>query len=212
MARLNTKNATLPDECEHVTWHFEPLRPLRRKHTGEVAYLRTFQRAMGGARQLIDVDFLLNDTHLFPFLKVMRNLGGPEEGDDRLVTSLMMWLGTNIGSGFRDQAQKLAAEKSTVLWSKEQAYIAAWAIQNAKIREIRGYPHEAVMENLKSVFNREVTIRDHNVLEQAAAWLGTQEGQDYLATAEKMQNRLQSRATAQRRSVAGQARPPHNLS
>lgn len=212
MARLNTTNATLPDEFEHVTWNFEPLCPVRRHHTGEVAFMRTFQRAMGGTTQLIDLDFLTNDSHLFPFLKILKNMGFPQEGDDRLVATFMLWLGTNLGAGFRSRAEQLFVKTAVAFMTREDAYLSIWAIENRKIAGLTSYPRLAITQNLKATFNREVTLRDYEVLEQAVSWLGSDAGQDYLAAADKSKNRWDQRITAQRRAAAGRPQLPHSLS
>lgn len=186
-----TKNkATSPKDPAVMTWRFEPLRPVRQDHAGEVAYLRIFQRHMGGAVQTVDRCFLDNEPHTFPILRVVGRIGYPTAQDCRLVATLMMWLGTGMGNGFRHRAEQILPQTNS-LFTKPEAYLTAWAQENFKGHAARSlYPREMLTGHLKDVFNRDARIRDYEVLENAVAWLGTDEGQRFLKKAAQSYDRI----------------------
>jgi hypothetical protein len=178
-------------EATYVTWTFEPFIRPRKYAAGEVAYLRAFQKAMGGRVQVIDEYFLHEDGTRYPFYTLMRGIGGIREEDPRLVSSLMMWLGTSVGAGFRHQAEMLQTKQA--FFTRGDAYLATWAIDNLKSAMRYSCQRDHLLNGVAAIFNRSATLRDSSVLDMAVHWLGSEDGQKYLKAAQNFHARFETR-------------------
>lgn len=196
MRRDFAANTKLDTEAVNVVWRFDPYDSLRRDHPGEVAYLETWHKVMGGKAQTIDAYFLREEPQFFPFLRVMRGLpGGCKPEDCRMVTTFMKWLGTGAGRAYRHSAE-LMANRPTVLNFPGEAYVAAWALQNLRHRDRSYCPRDFMLEakypeRCAAQGALRDFMRDFDVLDKAAAWLGTEEGQVFLKQAEQRHRRLE---------------------
>lgn len=196
MRRDFAANTKLDTDAVNVVWRFDPYDPVRRDHTGEVAYLESWHKAMGGKAQTIDEYFLREEPQLFPFLRVMHGLpGGWKPEDCRMVTTFMKWLGTGNGRGYRHEAG-LMSKQATLPGRPGGAYVAAWALQNLRHRDRTYCPRDFMLEakypeRCAAQGALKDFMRDFDVLDKAAAWLGTEEGQKFLKEAEQRHRRLE---------------------
>jgi hypothetical protein len=119
-----------------------------------------------------------------------------------VVAGFICWLGSGIGKTFLNRAEYLSA----VLHPRD-AYLAAWAIQNRRLRQLnngmRTLEHcvgdrcdyasvfeGQISEGKVRLPSREPTARDYEVVEHVAAWLGSKNGQDFLGRCERDCKRL----------------------
>jgi hypothetical protein len=103
-----------------------------------------------------------------------------------VAASMICWLGTNIGQSFLTLGMEIRDRTSC----GNYAYIAAWGVRNARVfghgsnaRQIEFLvrTHEEMEDKVFS----EVSIRDLEVLDQVALWLGTDGGQNFLKSCEE---------------------------
>lgn len=99
-----------------------------------------------------------------------------------VAASFITWLGTNVGGSFLD----LANEFKSVRGIYSVAYVAAWGVMNVRsfglnsnARQIE-FLTRTVAELDSNVFS-EVSVRDLEVIDQVAHWLGSDLGQMFLA-------------------------------
>ena len=98
-----------------------------------------------------------------------------------VAASFIVWLGTNVGGSFL----ALAKEFNAVHAARSSAYVAAWAVMNVRSFGHNSYARQidfltrTVEELSKDIFS-EVSIRDLEVADQVAFWLGSEDGQNFL--------------------------------
>lgn len=122
------------------------------------------------------------------------------EREATLCASLITWLGTRCGAGFLDTCKRLAKTKHHAC--TEDAYLAAWALENRRKRSINSGTRtlEGIMatELTPGTFGmRPVRVAlsalDYECAECLVAWLGSSDGQKLLAYCEKEITRRKAR-------------------
>jgi hypothetical protein len=109
-----------------------------------------------------------------------------------LAASFIIWLGTNCGNCFLDQAKKLVAANPHM--RKSQMFLAQWAIENRRTSGINhsGRMIEHLMDTAENgMFGRSApfpvpTAAECEVVEHVAFWLGSDEGQMFLKQCERL--------------------------
>jgi hypothetical protein len=115
-------------------------------------------------------------------------IGYPYKIDQRVasvVASMICWLGTNVGNSFLIKGGEIRDKVSSFRFP----YLAAWGECNARIFGMNSRARQiefltrthADME--KDIF-QEVSVTDLEALEQLCMWLGTDEGQTFIASCE----------------------------
>jgi hypothetical protein len=106
-----------------------------------------------------------------------------------VAASFVQWLGTNCGRCFLHDAERIAK----TLDGKRDAWLAAWAIDNARHAGMNGGVRtiEAALapsdhwENGRLVRLPDLTAQDHEAVEHVVLWLGMPEGQAFIAECER---------------------------
>lgn len=109
-----------------------------------------------------------------------------------IAASFIIWLGTNCGNCFLDQAKKLIAANPHR--GRSQMFLAQWAIENRRSTGINhsGRMIEHLMDTAEStMFGRSApfpvpTMAECEVIEHVAFWLGSDEGQMFLTQCERL--------------------------
>lgn len=122
---------------------------------------------------------------------ILRDLSRfPDDRDGRVCTSLAFYLGCNGGRSFRIDAKRLMS--TGVFENQEHAYLAQWSIENTRYSWLnRGL---RVLEHILG--SGDLEARDYETAEHFVRWLGSEEGQSYLALCEeqaKRQKEVQSK-------------------
>lgn len=176
---------------EPVEWRFTPSVPVREDVLGEGVFLEQWRKTAmqpGGAFEekknepgtyridRSDIDFYNDRFALF-------NMFGfaPNKRDSILVADFMKWLGMNAGVAFRNEAQRLRAEKP---FETETAHIKIWAQENIPKFWLNhgATPRSLLLRSFYDASQYPEAIYDVEVLERAALWLDTKRGQAYLKT------------------------------
>lgn len=208
----------MQDDIRIIEWDFNPYRPVRDDITGEVVFIKKWQNLMIGksAPNLhipvtddaprphgtvrLDQYFVENPEYEdeFPVMHVWRDYGIPTAHDTRMMSNLIVWLGTNAGYVMRDTAQNLIKHGT----DPKHAYLMSWHISN--IRE-RGINHNSIYrDTLATKFEAKTnpptqpTAFDLETIEHVCLWLGTERGQKYLHSCEHNIQIKQDREHAQR--------------
>lgn len=134
------------------------------------------------------------------FQTILGDLLPVDQRDATAAASFVCWLGTNAGNCFTLYAKRLQDG------GIEQPFLTAWARQNVRRSYINGGKRtvEAIL--------REPTIRDLEVIEKVAEWLGSPAGAKFVKAAEfeieetrkaiQEQNQAKLRAANRARDVA----------
>jgi hypothetical protein len=103
-----------------------------------------------------------------------------------VAASFITWLGTNVGASFLETANDFKFSRCILSY----AYVAAWSVinvrslgTNSNARQIE-FLTRTPEELEKNVFS-EVSVRDLEVIDQIALWLGTDDGQEFLSECQK---------------------------
>lgn len=128
-----------------------------------------------------------------------REGGIPSERDTQVISSFILWLGTGTGQSYRAAAEVLT-EKMGGRFFREDAYLAAWALENKEWQgswQTGGYylRRHAVVEP------ETLSIQDIRIMELTAKWLGADRGQQFLKAAEKSLERYHRHARELRRGA-----------
>lgn len=182
-----------------IKWNFEPFLPYRPDVAAEVVLVKRWQKMMGGVQQKHDLYFVENYPEKYPIIGVLAPYY-PNARDTRITASFMRWLGAGLGQSFLYEGDRLRDqfEKTAGLWPRD-AYVAQWAIENRRIRNVNSgrMPRDMVMEPEK------MTVRDIEIMERMATWLGEDDGQAFIAGCRhnlkiKRERAHQARAAARR--------------
>lgn len=177
---------------------------LREGMIGETIFVKKWQKLMGGKIRLTDPWFLEHEEFRFPFLSVLnKDYYVPDERDTRNVTSLIRWLGSNVGQSFLDEARQMAI-RMNARDDKDRglAYLAIWAAKNTESTRV-GSIREMLTAPLKDVFGEAACNRDFEMLERTVKWLGTRQGQKFIYRCEEEIRNIHAGIVDQRK-----ARPP----
>ena len=163
------------------------VRPTREDIVGEVVYSeRWAELANGPAEWSGEPD----DDMLATAIGCM--VGRPDERDATVVASLAQWLGTNAGDAFMHLARSLEDARRHVGGGPTNSWHLAWCSTNAGRP---GYRHRRTLEAIlmpeevgPDMYRTRpvvpglpsVTLRDHEVAEAWAMWLGSPRGAEYL--------------------------------
>lgn len=109
-----------------------------------------------------------------------------EQREASVTASFITWLGTNVGASFLETAKKIKESRIVPHFP----YVAAWGVFN--VRSLETNSNARLIEFLtrtpeeleKNVFS-EVSVRDLEVIDQIALWLGTDDGQEFLSGCQK---------------------------
>lgn len=184
------------DDIRYIIWNFEPYQPVWKDSIREVVYVKKWQKLMLPENLLndhgpladngdisIDEWFVNNETSDFLVIDVLCSDGGgyPNAHDTRIASNMIRWLGTNAGQAYLHNAQFY----TTKGMPSDISYLAAWTSENIRVRSFnRG---SIPRDGLTRKFNEacpDSTVRDVEILDQVAKWLGGRDGQDYLQACE----------------------------
>lgn len=150
-----------------MTLHHVAIRPVRHDMIGEVVYARRWHELMNGVCQI----HMVLAGYPYPV--------GQREAS--VAASFITWLGTNVGASLLDIAQEFKLVRAVPSF----AYVAAWSVLN-----VRSFGHNSnarqiefltrTTEEMEANVFSEVSVRDLEVIDQIALWLGTEEGQKFL--------------------------------
>ncbi len=195
----------MTEDDRRLRWVFEPYVPVRPDVAMECIFLRKWQQLMGGASQNNDMWCIENEGGRFAFLELFRDLMHvPGERETRVATSFIRWVGTGNGHGYLHTAERLAAAMDKGGYSREDAYLAAWALENKRCFNV-GYnrvPRGTLMGD------ETPTTKDFEIMELTARWLGSETGQAFIADAQgAVSARLRADRDARMKEQAGRLRP-----
>jgi hypothetical protein len=178
---------------DRPTFDHSPIAPVREGHP-EQAFLTTW-RELAAKEDFLEVLF----AHL------------PWNFDQRcanVAASFATWLGTNSGGAFLTNASHL---NTKVSW-REQAFVCAWAIQNKRAHhtnsnlrtiefllspdDLTGGGRFETATSLTAYAKLSITMQDIDVIDTMVAWLGTPEGDRFVAAA-----RARAHADARAREI-----------
>lgn len=191
------------DDATYIEWDFEPLHPVRPDITGEVVFSKKWQKLMitqkmrieqevDGLKVKADQWFVENEPRTFPILKVFP-YHYPDARDTRVASNMIAWLGSNSGSIYRENAQKLM----DMGLEGNVAYLAAWSELNVRAGMVnRGrVPRDSLTVSFEKAgidfinpFDsgvRATSVRDLETFEQVAMWLGGEDGQAFIQACER---------------------------
>lgn len=161
----------------------EPIREVRKEVIGEVVMVANWKAFMR-EEVLRAYDHWEMVTPLFHILPCDLN-----QRAATVAASFMRWIGTNCGRSFLDQGQKMMGAH------KGDGYLLAWTLENQRKSGARTIDYVlspasnfAVMSPCWYTGLKEkpmITDTDCEVIEAIACWLGSPDGQHYLATSEK---------------------------
>lgn len=140
-------------------------------------------------------------------------LGYPYKIDQRVssvLASMICWLGTNVGRGFLDLGAQI---RQCCLARVRYPYLAAWAECNARIFGMNSRARQIEFltrteEDLEKDVFQEVSVRDLEAVEQLCMWLGTDEGQAFVAGCEAEIERRKALETLAFHCAAGRQNSP----
>lgn len=151
----------------------EPIHPVRTGLAGEVVFATRWRKAMAAPNAFREV------------LMFSGQRATPRAA--RVAASFITWLGTHIGQCFLLRAKRLA--KGAVL-SGPEAYLAAWSLANQRrshtnsgrrslehLVQTKDYP----LDPYSSWSGEPPSVDDYEVVDATAAWLGSKDGQAFLA-------------------------------
>jgi hypothetical protein len=140
-------------------------------------------------------------------------IGYPYEVDQRaasVAASFITWLGTNVGKCFLDLGNKIRDNVPDAVYT---AYLAAWGVQNSRrfgnnsnARQIEFLVR--TQADMEKDFFPEVSVKDLEVLEQVALWLGLNEGQKFIRKCEDEIDRRKELENLQFHAAAGRTNTP----
>ena len=177
-------------DTDEIFWEFTPLRPLRNDVTGEVVFTKQWQKLMGGERGVVyrwDQDNAVWNSFSHPFIDIAKQTGYPDVRDARVATSLICWLGTNVGTAFLQQADRMAdafvENKLTVTNHRANGYVAAWALENERHHNMNSGAtlREFLLSETLEEQGRRCGWRDAETMELTLRWLGGEDGQSFIA-------------------------------
>lgn len=160
----------------------DSIRPPRPDMIGEVVFSRRWKELMASPPEFGSPDEKLDS--------VLRDLVTPAtQRDATVAATFVQWLGTNVGSCVLREAERIASWSEDAGW-RQHAYLFAWTKENfrtpAKSRGLR--PIEFLLTppgdcNEAGWPRRlpDVTLRDLEVIDHVALWLGSEEGQAFLS-------------------------------
>ena len=175
---------------DEIFWDFTPLRPLREDMTGEVVFTKRWQKLMGGARGVVyrwDQDNAIASSFHHPFINIVKQAGYPNARDARVATSLVCWLGTNVGTTFLEKADRLAdafaVDSLTASHQRANGYVAAWALENERHHLMNSSLtiRECLLSETLQEPGRRCGWRGAETMELTLRWLGGEAGQAFIA-------------------------------
>lgn len=165
----------------------DSIHPTRGGMPGEAAFLTAWQEIMDRCAGDDEEPCPLDGVHSARWSR----RPAIDQADATMAATLVQWLGTNAGACLIHQARAL--QRSGL--SGPEAFVAAWAIRNARRRatnsDLRSI--ESMMippgepRNLDGDPHRapEITLRQYETAEHVCAWLGSPEGQGFIAARER---------------------------
>lgn len=164
----------------------EPVRPCRDGSAGEVVFLSRWQMLMLERSAYLD-----DDEDGCPLSGILAHVPGRvQQRDATLAASFMTWLGTRVGQCFILDARMIAASRPLGV-----PFLAAWSAENLRRRHVNGgvraiewllvapgTPVDPISGAPVSM--PAISVRDLEVTDQLAVWLGQPAGRAYLAACE----------------------------
>jgi len=160
----------------------EPIREARKEVIGEVVMVANWNAFMRD-EVLLAYDHWEMVPPLFHILSCDMN-----QRAATVAASFIRWIGTNCGRSFLGQGQKMMAAH------KGNGYLLAWTLENQRKSGARTIDYVLSPASNYSVTSPcwlnglkvkpIITDTDCEVIESIAGWLGSQDGQHYLATSE----------------------------
>lgn len=188
--------------------------PSRGGMPGETAFLTAWQDLMAGVVADDEEDDPLSGAHSAEW---SRN-PDYDQDDAAMAATLIQWLGTNAGACMINLARTIARGGL----SGPDAFRAAWAVTNARKRasnsdlrsiETMMIPPDAPRRLDGTPLRApRVTPRMYETAEHVCAWLGTREGQDFIAAREREMEAFHAHERIrQRESNRTGTRTPHGM-
>lgn len=180
---------------EQTRLSHRPIRPPRQSRTAEHVYVAHWIAAMS-----VEPD----DDGPAPLARILRKVTeAPNQRHASVAASFICWLGTALGLGWRQEADRYAAAlKIPTDW----AYLAAWAVSNRRDNGCSGVrliehmlaPVEYFGTDLghaQLLRDPDLSAEDHEVVDAVARWLGTDPGQVFLRECEAEVREIQDVAS-----------------
>jgi len=160
-----------------MTLNHVAVRPAR-NDIGERVYARRWSELMSRDVGVMDRT---------PLEKVL--VSYPYEVDQQaahLAASFITWLGTNCGRSFLETAKEFESARTI----RSFAYLAAWSVHNARSIGFNSNARQIeflirTQEQMEKNIFSEVSVRDLEAADQVALWLGSDDGQEFIAACEK---------------------------
>jgi len=201
------------DEDNMVRWNFEPFVPVPSDDTRRTMFLRRWQKMMGGKEQEHEVWSLENEAERHPIISLFEPYY-PTPHQVRVATSLVAWLGCNVGRGFLEgdcermkeafnvsQPNDLGTYGSQQAYRGSRAYLAAWACECNPMNGGGLHVPRVILNG------HEPTVDDLKTMERVMVWLGGKQGQDFLQGCEAENLKREQRLRQQRYKKLGWKMP-----
>jgi len=198
-----------------VALDHSPIRPPRDGFIGEAVFAELWKARMDLARDWI------SPVDRGALGEILDHLEQPvTQRDASVAASFISWLGTNVGSSFLDQTDALSC---LVRHDAPSAYVAEWAAKNRRLRHVnlgwRSIELFMMTKEQSDRVNREgtrpgpgeavdITVRDLEVAEQIAAWLGTTDGRQFCRDAHDEITRREAAAWRNYQAATNAMRSP----
>lgn len=168
------------DRWGSVILDHEPFRPVRKTVYGEGIFLDAWKAHLNEM-----------EPHEI-FVQIFWAIEGPlQPRDGKVIASFVAWLGTNCGRCFLDRGKFLKKDHGAI------GFVFAWAECNVSRLGGRGR-----LNSLKAALlgADEITRRDIELADAFCEWLGSNEGELFVAKAEK-EIAITGKAIAEQRSM-----------
>jgi len=143
-----------------------PINPPRAGYHGEAVYAAHWIELMSKSASALH-RLLFN----FPW--------EPGQREATVAATFVCWLGTNMGQSFLNEGKRLSGH-----FFLGDSYLAAWACHNRRSRGVNSSWRS--LEHMMNVGGRDACIpdlsaHDYEAVEHIAHWLGSQDGQAFIA-------------------------------
>lgn len=182
---MTTRSAVPGARCSGSTRiNHTPISPVREDVVGEVVMMEQWS---GLVDRLVLRD--LDESELVSPLAHILSVPLDQRAAS-VAASFMRWLGTNNGRGYLHAGSELLAKHGS------NAYLVAWVLENRRFQGARTIEHVLAPPGsyvpagafFERKLARKIDINDTDceVVENIAEWLGSEEGQCFLAESERL--------------------------
>lgn len=157
-------------------FNHSPMRPARKGLVGENVFASEWAKLMAPP----NFDSPANQ----PLADVMGSYGYRlKERAATVAASVICWLGTNCGRCFLEKAARLGSVQT----SREDGYLMAWAVENARQSfsgQGRRTLEACLISDEKPTIVPNLSAQDYECAEHLVMWLGSDDGQKFLQRCE----------------------------